>query len=150
MYTEDHIFLVLPIKLPINKYSEPTKAYKIATGMKHSILNLRVLFCPCVVRKATAHIGTKALNMNYQAQKSFCVIFIGIQQHQKGYLVYVPHRQKIISLYNVVFGDILSSDLAHTSQSCAECYDYETGCVIHSVFYIFKVKNWQYNHFRTV
>ena len=32
----------------------------------------------CVVRKATAHIETKTLNMRHQAQKLFCGIFVGI------------------------------------------------------------------------
>ena len=32
MYTTDHIFLVLPIKDMINKDSDPTTPYKLATG----------------------------------------------------------------------------------------------------------------------
>ena len=60
MYTIDHIFPVLPIKSLINEDSDPTTPYKIATGTKPSVSHLRVLFCPCVVWKATAHVGTKA------------------------------------------------------------------------------------------
>ena len=71
MYTTDHIFPVLPIKDLINEDSDPTMPYKLATGTKPSISNLRMLFCPCVVRKATSHVGTKALNMRHQAQKGF-------------------------------------------------------------------------------
>ena len=66
-----------------------------------SISNLCVLFFPYVVRKATAHVGKNALRMCHQAQKGFHGIFIGIPQHQKGHIVYVPHRHKIISSYNV-------------------------------------------------
>ena len=33
----------------------------------------------------------------------------------KGYLVYVPHRRKIISSYDVVFDEIFSNELAYTS-----------------------------------
>ena len=65
MYTTDHIFPVLPIKDMINEYGDLTTPYKLARGTKHSVSHLRVLFCPCVVRKATAHVGTKALNMCY-------------------------------------------------------------------------------------
>ena len=101
MYTTDHIFPVLPIKDMIKKDGDPTTPHKIATGKKPSVSNLHVLFCPCVVRKATAHIGTKALNMRHQAQKGFCSIFVGILQHQKGYLVYVLSTRKIISSYGV-------------------------------------------------
>ena len=78
MYTTDHIFLVLPIKDLINEDGEPNTPFKLATGTIISVSHLRVLFCTCVVRKATAHVGTKALNMRHQAQNSFCGIFVGI------------------------------------------------------------------------
>ena len=62
MYATDHIFPVLPIKYLINKDGDPTTPFKLATGTKPSVSHLRMLFCPCVVRKATAHVGTKALS----------------------------------------------------------------------------------------
>ena len=74
----------------MNKDGDPTMPYKLATGTKYSVSHLYMLFCPCVVRKATANVGTKALNMRHQSKKGFCGIFIGIPQHQKGYIVYVP------------------------------------------------------------
>ena len=87
MYTTDHISLVLPIKDLINEDGYTTTPHKLATGTKPSVSDLRVLFCPCVVSKATAHVETKGLNMHHQAQKGFCSIFVGIPEHQKGYLV---------------------------------------------------------------
>ena len=96
MYITDHIFPVLPIKDLINKDSYPTKPFKLATGTKPSVSHLHVLFCPCVVKKATANVGTKTLNMCHQAQTDFRCIFVGIPQHQKGYLVYVPSTSKVI------------------------------------------------------
>ena len=87
---------------------------------KPSVSHLRVLFFPCVVRKATAHVETKKLNMRHQAQKGFRCIFVVIPEHQKGYLVYVPSRRKIISSYNVVFDEIVSSALSYTSQLYSE------------------------------
>ena len=83
MYTTDHIFLVIPIKDLINEDVDPTTPHKLATGKKHSVSHLRVLFCPCVVRKSTAHVKTKTLNMRHQAQKGFRGIFVGIPQYQK-------------------------------------------------------------------
>ena len=59
MYTTDHIFPVLPIKDMINKDGNPTTPFKLGTGMKPSVSHLRVLFCLCVVRKATAHVGKR-------------------------------------------------------------------------------------------
>ena len=106
MYTKDHIFPVLPIKDIINEDSDPTTPHKLAIGTKHSVSHLRVLFCPYVVHKATAHVEKKLLNMHHQAQKGFRGIFVGIPQHQKGYLVYVPSTRKVILSYDVVFGGI--------------------------------------------
>ena len=123
MYTANHIFPALPIKDLINEYGNPTTPYKLATGMKPSILHLRVLFFPYVVRKSTAHIGEKLLNMRHQAQKGFHFIFSRITQHQKGCLVYVPYKQKVVPSYGVVFYKLFSSVLVYTSQLYAEAMD---------------------------
>ena len=88
------------------------RSFTYNTGTKPSVSHLRVLFCPCVVRKATAHVETKTLNMHHQAQKGFCGIFVGIPEHQKGYLVYVPSTRKVISPYDVVFDESFSSVLS--------------------------------------
>ena len=97
MYTSYHILPVLPIKDLINNDGNTTTRWKLATGTKHSILHLSVLFCSCVVRKAIAHYWTKALKMSHQVQNICYGIFVGIPHHQKGYLVYVPHKWKIVS-----------------------------------------------------
>ena len=54
--------------------------------------------------------------MRHQAQKGFHGIFVGIPHNQKGYLVYVLQKRKIVSSYNVVFDEGFSSDLAYMSQ----------------------------------
>ena len=87
MYTTDHIFTVLPIKYLRKKDGDPITPHKLATGTKPPVSHSHVLFFPCDVRKATVHVGIKSLNMRHQAQKGFRVIFVGIPQHQKGYLV---------------------------------------------------------------
>ena len=120
MYTTDHIFPVLPIKDIINEDGDLTTPHKLATGTKTSVSHLHVLFCPCVVRKATAHVETKTLNMCHQAQKGFRGIFVGISQHQNGYLVYVPSTRKVISSYDVVFDESFSSALSYTLRTYAE------------------------------
>ena len=112
----EHILPDLPIKDLINEDGDPTTPHKLATGMKPSVSHLRMLFCPCVVRKATSHVETKTLNMRHQAQKGFRGIFVGITEHQKGYLVYVPSTVKLISSYNDVFYKIFSSALSYTSR----------------------------------
>ena len=96
MYTTYHIFPVLPIKYLINEDGNPTTPHKLATRTKPPVSPLRLLSCPYNVRKATAHVETKTLNMLHQSQKGFCGIFVGIPEHQKGYLVYVPSTRKVI------------------------------------------------------
>ena len=81
----------------LNQNGEPTTPHKLATGMKCSESKPYVLFFH-VMQKL--HVETKVLNMHHQSQKRFCVIFIGIPQHQKGYLVYVPIKWKIVSSHD--------------------------------------------------
>ena len=57
----------------------------------------------------TYYVLTKALN-----------IFVGVPEHQKGYLVYVPSTRKMISSYDVVFDESFSSALSYTSQPYSE------------------------------
>ena len=83
MYMTGHILPVLPIKHLVNYNCEPNKPHKLATDTKASLLNPRVLFCTCVVLKATAHVDTMALKMRHQSQKSFRGIFIGTPKHPK-------------------------------------------------------------------
>ena len=85
IYMADHIFPVLPIKDLINEDGEPTTPFILATSTKHSILNLPVLFCPCVVQKATAYVGTKSLNMRHQAQIFFAVSLLKLHSIKKEY-----------------------------------------------------------------
>ena len=66
MYMTDHIFWVQPIKDLINEDGEPTTPFKLTTVTKPSVSYLNVLFCPCVVRKDTAHVVTKPLTMCHQ------------------------------------------------------------------------------------
>ena len=92
-----------------------TTPHKMATGTKTSVSNINVLFFPCVFSKATAHVDTKALNMRHQLQNDFRGIFVAIPRHQKGYLIYIPSTQKIVSSHDVVLGKNCSSALEYTS-----------------------------------
>ena len=67
----------------INEDGDATTLHKLAACTKPSVSHLHVLFCTCVVAKATAHVETKVLNMRHQAQKGFHSILIGIPQQQK-------------------------------------------------------------------
>ena len=86
----------------MNQDGEPTTPHKLEADTKPSVSNLRVLFCSCVVQKATENVGTKSLNMHHQSQKGFCGIFVGIPQHQKGYLIYVSSHDMLFGKNNHV------------------------------------------------
>ena len=102
MYTEDHILPVPPIKDLINADGDLTMPYKLATGTKPSISHLHVLFGPCVIRKATAHVRTKALNMCHQAQKGFVVFLLAFHSIKKGILC-MYHIDGRLYLHTMLF-----------------------------------------------
>ena len=87
-----HIYTALTLKHLVKQCGEPTTPNKLATDAKSSVSNLRVLFCPCVVQKATAHVDTKVLNMHHQSQNVFVVSLLEPHNINKGtsstYLVY--------------------------------------------------------------
>ena len=99
----DNVFHVLPIKPLANKDGLPTTPHKMATDTKLSVSKPSILLCLCVVTNSTAHAYKRLLNMRHQSQNIFCGIFIGIPQHHKGYLFYVPSTQKIFCSHDVVF-----------------------------------------------
>ena len=90
LYTTDHIFSTLTIKDMINEDGNPTTPFKLATSTKPSVSYLRVLFCPCVVRKATAHVGKKALHMCHQAPNGFGASSLEFHSIKKGILCMTP------------------------------------------------------------
>ena len=99
IHTTDHIFPALPIKHLVNQYVEPATPQKLATGTKPVVSNLFVLFCLCVLRKATAHVDTKALNMCHQSPEGFRIIFVGIPRHKKGTSsTYLVHKKQFFHM----------------------------------------------------
>ena len=108
-----------------------------------------MLFCPRVVRKATAHVETKTLNMRHQAQKGFRGIFVGIPEHQKGYLVYLPSTRKVISSYDVVFDESFSSALPYTSQPYSEAMAMRLAAT-YTPYATSSKENWRCNYVHTV
>ena len=96
MYTTDHIFPILPIKDVINKDGNLTTPFKLATSTKHSVSYLRVLFCLCVVQKATAHVGKKALHMCHQASTVFAESSLDFRSIKKVSYVRTEYKENNI------------------------------------------------------
>ena len=74
--------------------------------------------------------------MRHQAQKGFSLILVGITQHQRGYLLYLPSTRKIISSYDVVFDGSFSSALEYTSQRYSESMKMRPS-VTYTPFYVY-------------
>ena len=86
IYTTYHIFPVLPIKHLIKKHGNPTTPFKPATGKKPSLSHLRVLFCPYVVRKATAHVGERRHICVTKRKRVFAVSLLEFNSIKEGIL----------------------------------------------------------------
>ena len=115
IYTPGNILHGLQIKHLLNQDGEPTTQHKMSTVTKLPVSDLHVLFCPCVVQKSTAHVDKKALKMRHWSHQGFRGVFVGIPQHQKGYLIYVPSTRKIVSSHEVVFDGTFYSQLVYTT-----------------------------------
>ena len=148
MYTTDHIFPVIPIKYLVNQDGEPTDPHKLVTDIKPPVLNLRVLFCLCVLQKSTVYVDTKALNMHNQSQYGFCGIFVGISQHQKRCLVYVPSTRKIFSSHDVVFGGKIQCVIIHFKSVLVSTF-YVTSSLVYSISYKISLTIWRHYNFFT-
>ena len=70
--------------------------------------------------KANFYVGTKAVNMRHQVQTRFRGTFVVIPQHQKGYLVYVPQKRKIVSSHDVIIDESFYSALEKMLQPYIE------------------------------
>ena len=71
------------------------------------------------VRKSTAHVDIKAINMRHQT-KNICGIFFGIPQHQKSCLLYVTITRTIVSSQDILFGETFYSPLSYISHPYSE------------------------------
>ena len=61
--------------------------------------------------------------MRHRSQKVLRGIFVGITTNQKGYLVYVPIKRKMLSSHDILFDNSFSSALAYTSRPYLEAID---------------------------
>ena len=102
MYTAYHIFLLLPIKDLTSIDGNPTTPLKLVTGMKPSISHFLVLFSPCVVQKATEHIGKKALKIRHQVKKGFEVYLLESHSTKKG-ILFTYHKNVRSYLRTMLF-----------------------------------------------
>ena len=75
---------------------------------------------PCTVKKSTAQVDRKALNMRHQSYKGFQGISVKIKQILKCYLINVPITRKIVSSNDIVFDETFSSASTYTPHPYSE------------------------------
>ena len=81
---------------------------------------MRVIFPMCSTESYCTHCQKCVKYVSPSEKKGFRGIFVGIPQHQKRYIVYVPSKMKIISSHDIVFDEIFCSTLAYLSHAYSE------------------------------
>jgi hypothetical protein len=108
-----YIFNALPIHgLSINNTDVPSTPHELFFGRKPSIAHLRVFGCPVVIRKWTSSDHTNGK----QTERGIRGIFIGLDIHQKGYVIYSPGSWSIVVSDDVLFDEQFYSPIALTWQ----------------------------------
>ena len=70
--------------------------------------------------KGNCTCWNKGFKHALSSTKPNCGIFVGIPQHQKGYLVFIPSTRKIVSSYEIIFDETCSIGLAYTARPYSE------------------------------
>jgi hypothetical protein len=108
-----YIFNVLPVRgLRNDDTEQPDTPHELFFGTKPRIGHLRVFGCPVVIRKWTSSDNSNGK----QTQRGLHGIFIGLDTHQKGYLIYCPGSRTIVISDDALFDEQFSSAIALTWQ----------------------------------
>ena len=118
------IFSAIPIR-NLRHQGLLTTSDELFYGKKPNINNYRVLFCPCVVKKYTYYKknekGALILSdVKPLSQRGFRGMFVGFNESDSGYQVYIPNTRQIVSSRDVIFDEDFVSTLAHKHQSYKE------------------------------
>jgi transposase InsO family protein len=106
-----YIFNALPVRgLSGDHPDVPSTPHELFFGTKPRIHHLRVFGCS--VRKWTSFDRSNGK----QTERGIRGIFLGLDTHQKGYVIYSPGSRTIIISDDVLFDEQFSSAIAHTWQ----------------------------------
>ena len=84
IFTSHHICTVLPIKHLINQEGEPITLHKLANGTKYSVSNIRVLVCPCVVKKRLHTLTERRQTCVINHKRVFAIYLLEFHNTKKG------------------------------------------------------------------
>jgi hypothetical protein len=111
VYATD-IFNVLPVRGMKNEEDCPATPYELFFSEKPSIAHFRVFGCPTVVW----HWATKQSLQGKQTERGIHGIFLGFNANNKGYVIYTPGHQQIVTSEDVSFDEHFNSAIATTWQ----------------------------------
>jgi hypothetical protein len=90
----------------------PATPHKLVFGIKPRISHLRTFGCPVIIRK-----WTTSDNINgKQTERGLRGIFIGLNMHQKGYVIFCPGSWSIVISDNVIFDENFNAAIDQTRQ----------------------------------
>ena len=95
-----------------------------------------MFYFPMCCKKIYFTHWDKGIKHASPSEKGFHGIFAGIKNHQKGYLVYAPHKRKIASSYNLIFDESFSNTLVYMSQTYAEAMAMRCQCRTYHMIHI--------------
>ena len=121
------IFSVIPVKT-LRLQGRLTTPSELFTGKKPKIGNLRVLFCPVIVKKHTITISDRkekdavigTTNIKAVAQQGYRGMFIGLDETTSGYLIFVPSTRQIVTSVDVIFDEYFLASLVHKYRTYRE------------------------------
>ena len=119
------IFCAIPICTLRYKYKSITP-FQLLTSQKLKLQHLRVLFCPCLVKKYSITKLTKSGHSTFVnvvknfAQRGVRGIYVGFDDLTNGHLIFLPQTSQIISSVDVIFDENFLSALSHKNRAYCE------------------------------
>ena len=119
------IFSVIPIRT-LRYQDKLITPYQLLTSRKPKLQQLRVLFCPCVVKKysttkisPSGHIHSLNIVKTF-AQRGVRGMYVGSDDLTNGHLIFLPQTMQIISSVDVIFDENFLSALSYKHRAYRE------------------------------
>ena len=146
VYTVDHIFLVLPINDLINKYRKRTTSFKLSTGTKPLVSHIHVLFLSICCTKSYCTRRQKCVKCASPSAKGFSwYLCWNSAASKRVYCVCTEYKEYNFFICCCFWWKFCYYVSIYVTTSCrSDGYDWVYD--IYTLCYIFRLKNWRYNH----
>ncbi|MGH7955157.1 MAG: hypothetical protein ACREOZ_04270, partial [Gloeomargaritales cyanobacterium] len=115
LYATDHIFPVIPWK-NLQVDGRQSTPYEMVHGHRPHLKHLRVLFCPCIVKKHMVRQHGQFIQTSHIPQRGIRGVFIGFASDQAGSLIFIPSTRQIIISADIAYDETFSSALTYTDK----------------------------------